>query len=201
MEQGVENRQNEAADLSLRAYEGSLGTFFYDPEQFQIAQWQVGNGVSRPVLRYIGSAVKKIVVPNGVVDLDYTFQGTGIVEPPRLPPTVRTARYAFANCIRLVLGALLPEGIEDVTGMYQGCTMLVSGSCMPNSVLHGSYFYDGCVSLSVPYTVSRKLQDATALYRNCKNLLFVPTLPEDISRDEMLDGCVAFHSRQAHLMY
>lgn len=183
------------------AYEGSLGTFFYDPEQFQIVQWQVGNGVSRPVLRYIGSAVKKIVVPHGVVDLDYTFQGTGVVEPPRLPSTVRTARYAFANCIRLVLGALLPEGIEDVTGMYQGCTMLVSGSCMPNSVLHGSYFYDGCVSLSVPYTVSRKLQDATALYRNCKNLLFVPTLPEDISRDEMLDGCVAFHSRQAQLMY
>lgn len=192
--------QTSCENSELVFYDGDLGCFHYDPNDFQIESFSENGSLSQ-VLRYVGNKVKNIVVPDGVISLDYTFKGTNIMEPPILPSSVKSARYAFANCIHLVSGVCLPDGIEDVTGMYQNCIMLVCGSSMPETVRFGSYFYENCVSLSVPYQLSSHLEVADGLYRGCRNLLFIPSIPENIYQDNMLDGCVAFHSRKFNWMY
>lgn len=93
-----------------------LGCFMYDPNEFI----PLSDGV-----RYIGNETdgSKIKIPDGVVDMYYTFAyNESLVTPP-----------------------VIPEGVENCTGMFKNCSSLKQPPVIPDSVKIGvSTMFDDC---------------------------------------------------------
>lgn len=91
----------------LLHYEGSLGSFDYDPDAWAVGQKTIQSGSVKaavPVFRYIGSKSdgNDIQIPDGVKNLDYTFQNLDDLETvPKIPDGVESAHGAFADCLKL----------------------------------------------------------------------------------------------------
>lgn len=101
------NTVNKAiAEKGIRHYEGSLGSFDYNPNEWAVGVKDIernGSKTSVPVLRYIGEETNgdKINIPEGVTNLDYTFEGMDLETVPKIPDSVESAHAAFMDCKKL----------------------------------------------------------------------------------------------------
>lgn len=104
----IGGRVTDAGDGKLR-YQGYLGDFEYDPDQWAVGYRTVKDEFNNvettvPVLRYVGGKKSgdDIVIPNGVEILDYAFEGNEKLKTvPLIPEGVTSAHCAFANCTKL----------------------------------------------------------------------------------------------------
>lgn len=192
------------AAVQEQSYEGRLGTFTYNPEEFSLRYKYAENGVFE-YLWYKGHETdgSRIQIPNGIIDMSYMFEHNRyLMTPPAIPPTVKVAEYAFHDCLMLRQGASLPYGIERIGFMYQDCRAMLAGSTMPDTVVSAQYMYDGCISLYNPGDVSKRLENGSGLYRNCKNMRVQPEIPETIYRkDFMFLGCDWLERKNKRKMY
>lgn len=92
-------------------YEGVLGDFEYNPGEWAVGVKQIssdGASAEIPVLRYIGTATNgaDIVIPDGVTNLDYTFEGnTSLETVPVIPDSVESAHASFMGCENITMAS------------------------------------------------------------------------------------------------
>ncbi len=98
----------------LYHYDGDLGTFNYDPDDFAIGTKELiaedGTHTTMPILKCVevsnagmsGRVVDgdKLIIPDGVKSLDYTFEDMKYLKTiPYIPDSVTSAHCAFKDCI------------------------------------------------------------------------------------------------------
>lgn len=103
-------------------YEGVLGEFEYDPDEFAVGVKNISRGgeeVSVPVLRYIGKETNgdKIEIPEGCKNIDYTFEGNeNLKTVPKIPSSVESAHASFMGCKNLEMASKESKiGEKDVS--------------------------------------------------------------------------------------
>lgn len=170
----------------MKNYEGYLGKFEYDENQFC---------VDGRILRYIGKETdgSEIIIPEGVTSLEVTFAGSDLVTPPVIPDGVKNCHRTFQGCSKLVRAAELSEGVTTTGGMYAQCFNLMEAGRIPDSVVNcvGMFtdcyqlkeaavcgvnaerccmsMYGGCVSLEKVYDVTCTEQ-TTGMYADCYSI-------------------------------
>lgn len=117
---------------NVNHYEGILGTFDYNTNEWAIAEKKVkgedGRSTEIPVLRYIGNETDgdKIKIPEGVKSLDYSFEGNTKLETvPKIPDSVTSAHASFMGCNHLKRACKSAkegekEGAFDLAGWTAG---------------------------------------------------------------------------------
>lgn len=116
-------------------YSGTLGEFDYDPKEFAIGYKTIYNkdksaSTDVPVLRYIGdkTAGNDVDIPEGVKNLDYTFEGNKKLETvPKIPDSVESAHCAFMDCTGVWRASKdAKEGEQD--GVVKGLAAFGAGA-------------------------------------------------------------------------
>ena len=193
-----------AVPTQLLHYEGELGSFDYDPSQWAVGYKTVydsigGESVTSeiPVLRYIGSETDgdRIAIPEGVLSLDYTFEGTDVTSVPEIPDGVESLHAAFRNCTSLTglsnsesgsqrnvleaVGNALTGGAGDGVGFTW--TGEKGAAQLPSSVKDLSYCFENCDKLTEAWkTVASdtQLQNMDGYARGCQNLTTILDVSE-----------------------
>lgn len=136
----------------------------------------VGPDVNHSYFSFIGTwdtFTSVPVIPDGVKCLDYTFAGRSNLDycPSSIPDSVISAHCAFAGCTKMnfykgELGTngnmwqgedtlVLPDGLEDLSGMFKDCRELRCGfkstsqEAIPKAAVNVSEAWNGCESLVV----------------------------------------------------
>lgn len=188
---------------SIVNYDGRLGKFSYDTADFEIRYKYTETGTF-DYLHYKGNVQQgdAIIIPDGIVDISYMFDGKPLLTPPAIPVTVVKADYTFKDCVSLCQGAALPINLVSCAFLYQNCRSLVVGSHMPDTVENAQYMYDGCVQLLNPGHISENLKYASGMFRGCKNMRELPVLPESIERgDNIFKNCTFLNRKLNDSMY
>lgn len=193
-----------AVPTQLLHYEGELGSFDYDPSQWAVGYKTVydsigGESVTAeiPVLRYIGSETDgdRIAIPEGVLSLDYTFEGTDVTSVPEIPDGVESMHATFRNCTSLTglsnsesesqrnvleaIGNALTGGAGDGVGFTW--TGEKGAAQLPSSVKDLSYCFENCDKLTEAWkTVASdtQLQNMDGYARGCQNLTTILDVSE-----------------------
>ena len=125
----------------IKHYEGELGTFDYDDEEFEIY-----DGMFKPHLHYIGKG-KSVDLPNGCINTSYMFSNCKLPEGFTLGDNFDTSNvvdmsFMFYNCI-------LPEGftlgdkfdtsnVINTNGMFSNC--IFPEDVTEESLLNNKYY-------------------------------------------------------------
>jgi len=125
----------------IKHYNGRLGTFDYDDEEFKIK-----NGC----IHYIGneSDGNKIKIPEGIKNCSFMFHG----------------------CEFLVNAPVIPDGVMYCNFMFKGCSSLVNPPIIPKSVLNCGHMFKDCVSLKA-YVLPPAGVKWFEMYKNCPPLI------------------------------
>ena len=159
-------------------YEGYLGSFDYDANEFQLGYWQCKVGdeyINVPVLHYNnagpatnlanmklsgftdGGAIK---LPEGLKIADYMFADTCIESVPELPETLESAHCMFMGCTNLQEGC--PES-KYKSGNHQGTLK------MPDSLKDVSWMFSGCSQMRDYFgEMGRNLLDGRYAFAECE---------------------------------
>ena len=100
----------------IRHYEGILGTFDYDDNDFQIVPYEVTHNIKSELgfwgtldglerLVYVGKETNGIKVPSGVKGLRGCFQNTGITRLPEISDCTDVQGDEFRGCNHLIVTA------------------------------------------------------------------------------------------------
>ncbi len=191
-------------EKSYREYDGVLGTFRYDESMFRIQETKERG----EYLKYIGYETngELIEIPEGIMDLSYTFEYSILSIPPRIPVGVKKGIRMFAGSTHLRRGAAFVIGMIDVTECYKDCNSLIAGSNLPDTILFADHMYDGCVCLQSPVLFGTELQHAVGCYRNCMNMQMTDeqsVLLQDYVKSDptFLFGCSRIEHQKERLMY
>ena len=120
-------------------------------------EYTMANGYTYDRQAFHGSLITKLIVPDGVVDIDdYMFFDMPEVTEIVLPSTVRSiGQYAFSSCNKLKT-IVLPEGLETIAKRaFWSCKGLESVT-IPSTVTEiGEYAFSrtGLKSITIPDTV------------------------------------------------
>lgn len=161
-------------------YEGVLGSFDYDANEFNLGYWETevnGNKISVPVLHYVndGATVngfnktydgfldgEHITIPEGIKSMDYMFADTGIRTMPEIPDSVESAHCAFMDCKELYDGC---KSAKNDSGIYAG--KLTSKSNLKDT----SWMFAGCDNMRNYFSsISKSTVDGRYMYAECKSL-------------------------------
>ena len=119
----------------IKHYEGELGTFDYDDEEFEIEY-----NIHGDKIHYIGKGLS-VDLPDGCIDTSYMFEDCILPEGFTLGNfntyNVVNMHYMFKDCV-------LPEGfslgdnfstynVKDMSGMFSNCVL-------PENFTLGDYF-------------------------------------------------------------
>ena len=94
--------------MAIVHYEGELGIFDYDDDQFEINE--------REYLRYIGKETdgSKIHIPEGITNCgEMFFDYRCLQKPPVIPDGVKDCRRMFAECKNLKEAPVIPKGVKS----------------------------------------------------------------------------------------
>lgn len=179
-------------------YEGILGTFDYNTNEWAIAEKKVkgddGRTTEVPVLRYIGDEKNgdKIEIPDGVKSLDYSFEGNTKLETvPRIPDSVTSAHAAFMGCDHLKRACKSAkegekEGAFDLAGWTAGGAGAgaVAGTCVTPGIgtaigagiggvggaIKGTYEYVTGDGKGGSWKMPPNLADSSSMFEGCTSL-------------------------------
>lgn len=189
------------SDNGKNHYEGVLGSFDYDPNQWAIGYKTVYDSIGGesvdtqiPILRYIGTQTdgNRIDIPDGVKSLDYTFEGTKVKTVPALPEGVESMHATFKDCSELT--GLSMKAAGDKQGFWNqimpwnwndGVDWQLWGgegaARLPSSVRDLSYCFDSCTQLTNAFETTAadtKLENMDGYARGCKNLTTIMDVSE-----------------------
>lgn len=153
-ELAVLNGTISSIDSNTNHYDGILGTFDYDTNEWAICKKTVtdastGQESEIPVLRYIGTetAGNKIEIPDGVRVLDYAFEGnTALTTVPVIPESVESAHASFMDCKNITRACKDSkegehQGISDtLIGLGAGAASGAAGGAVGGAVVGGGIF-------------------------------------------------------------
>lgn len=111
--------------MAMRYYEGELGKFDYDNEEFMIVNSPGYLFIHN--LKYIGSETDglKIKIPDGLKSGVRMFMGCEFLEtPPVLPDSMRYCTDMFNSCTSLRVPPDIPHSVTDCRRMFEGCISL-----------------------------------------------------------------------------
>lgn len=174
-------------------YEGVLGSFDYNPKDWAIGYKTVydsigGESVTTeiPILKYVGSESDgtNIKIPEGVKNLDYTFEGNDKLKwLPEIPDGVESMHCTFKNCSALTN--------ERTDGFWQVWKFGSGGATgwkdrawnvqLPDSVQDISYCFENCKQLEVGFETTSsgtQLQNMDGYARGCQNLTTILDVSE-----------------------
>lgn len=90
---------------------------------------------------YVGNAdgpgdFSNYFLPSNITDMSYTFQGTQLVQPPKMPNKTNTMEATFANCSRLLAMGQIPSSVNNLSQTFLNCANLsgmITIECNPSS--------------------------------------------------------------------
>lgn len=171
-------------DTNVIHYEGDLGTFDYDPDEFELCMITVGDNTDKtgttaaiPVLRYVGkeTAGNHIEIPDGVTNGDYMFYGDEDLKTmPKLPESLESAHCMFADCTsmtRFCLDARTGENGIPVIGHITGSYGKGGTAEMPSNLKDASMMFMNCTKLEEAFDeAGYSLMDARGMYANTESM-------------------------------
>ena len=106
-------------------------------------------------------------IPSSVVDMNYTFAGSGLINAPTIPNSVTTMWRGFMGCTNLVNGPKLPNSVVNTSGTFTNCTNLVSAPNIPASSITTNNTFSGCINLTGQVVINSTIvRDANHCFTN-----------------------------------
>lgn len=182
-------------------YDGVLGSFDYNPKEFQLQVVRVeadefGNPPDYfPVLKYIGDEVdgKNIHIPEGLRDGSFMFEGNEtLTSQPKLPSSLTCGVGMFKDCKCMMTASVtLPSGLEDASFMYAGCSHLCRGPVvLPPKLRDATAMFANDVNLGNTSKILPGLEYADSMFVNCETLKKKPKFPHSVKvADYATVGC------------
>lgn len=161
----------------MQHYEGSLGSFDYNPTQWAVGTKEITNAegtitTTIPVLRYIGStkAGNDIKIPEGVKSIDYTFEGNETIETvPVIPDSVESAHCAFMGCMSITRACKnAKEGEKGITP-FQNDTVEGQGGFGGTFSLN-PFAWGNADGKGGTWSMGDNLKDASGMFYDCTAL-------------------------------
>ena len=178
--------------MAIVQYDGELGKFEYDDEEFEIYRDDDGLAYelesyypyyeNRDRLTYIGSETdgSKIRIPEGVEDCDSMFEGcTSLETPPVIPKSVKSCFYMFVGCKSLKEAPIIPNGVKNCRGMFCG-TSLETPPVIPEGVENCDSMFNYCTSLKEAPVIPKSVEDCDSMFVGCKLLKEAPIIPNGV---------------------
>ena len=150
-------------------YEGRLGIFDYDDQEFEVVNGKYYYG---EILHYIGNEVdgEKIIIPSGI----------------------KNCTEMFRDCNSLINPPKIPNGVIYCYGMFQDCTSLITPPKIPNGVVYCAYMFDSCTNLQIPPEIPKTAKDCYGMFEGCKSLEMPPEIPEGVENcGAMFNDCIS----------
>ena len=125
-------------------------------------------------------------IPTSVHTLSSTFQGCSSLKTPPsiIPKSVMNASSCFNGCSSLVT----PPEFEHVDGtglytgrMYQNCSKMTTAPKIPNGVDNILGMFVGCSKLQVPPTIPDSVTNMQETFNNCTGLTQNPNVPTGVT--------------------
>lgn len=153
-----------------KEYEGKIGTFQYDNDDFNVSD--------EDTLKYVGKETdgNKITVPSGVVDGTGTFEGTAITSGANLPDTLKNMTRMYYGCSNMKTPGTIPSGVNNIDAAY-GYTGITETPDMPDSITSANFAYDHCADLEKCDSFPQMLKSADGMFAGDTNL---KKLPDDL---------------------
>ncbi len=147
-----------------------LGTFKYDPTQFEVVL-----GQRRIYLHYIGSEIDGscIKIPIGLKSAYRLFCGCGIVYPPQIPYGVTDCSSAFRDCRELKEPPKFPSSVVCLNHALDGCVSLRKPPLIAGTILYFDGIFKGCVALELPAVLpldGKPEEYEDSIYEGCTTL-------------------------------
>lgn len=171
-------------------YEGVLGSFDYDPAQFELVTVKSKATQDLPaseyeVLKYIGNEPdgSKIQIPEGLRDGNMMFMGCKTLESmPKLPKSLENADSMFASCPRLrTASASLGDNLKEANFMFYGCANLERGpERMPKNLKDANFMFTNCGKLQNTPELSSNMRSAEYMFAYCRSLTKAPKIPQSM---------------------
>lgn len=188
-------------------YEGALGSFDFDPNQFAVTFVDVpsaeegGEPNRMHVLRYIGQETngKNIKIPEGLTDASFMFMHTNIESVPSIPMGVESTYAMFAECHDLrTADIIIPPTVKDGPFMFANCKNLEKGpKVIPGSMNDINYIMTGCSNLRNTPKLGKGIQYGECAFAGCKSLTEAPNVPKSMSEyQNMTTGCTGIDEAQ-----
>lgn len=192
----------------LKKYNGKLGDFEYNDEQYSIVFDEDGE-----YCHYIGSDMENVVPPSGLKDYTGLYMGTGIVNPVKIEDGVVSTNSMYADCKSLKTGSFVPDSVKDMGFMYDGCESLesipnfsknvvnLSAACancpnlkslppIPGSAEQCDSIALNCESLSGPVEIGYGVKDISCGFAGCNSLISKVELPSSVVKsDDVFENC------------
>lgn len=194
-------------DAGIVHYDGVLGTFSYDPREFQLQVMDVkedefGNpATSFPVLKYIGEEMdgSKIQIPEGLQDASFMFEGNqNLKSLPKLPSSVESAFCMCKDCSNLTQAAtfMFPRKLKEAQFMFANCGKLETGPAVVN-VKDATGMFANCPELLTTPKIALGLEYADCMFENCEHLNKKPKWPIGVkSAEYATDGCTGIDDEE-----
>ena len=162
-------------------YEGELGQFEFDDEEFRLDTW---NG--RDVLTYIGSKTNendtdecRIDLPKGIESMFRMFaDNKTVVRGVAMPDSVIQADMAYYHCTSIVkTNEQWSRNLLTIDSMFEGCSSLVDVYKMSPSIKTTRCAFKDCISMQkCMITLPAEMIDATSMYEGCISLTQSPKI-------------------------
>lgn len=99
-----------------------------------------------------------------LVNCTQTFSGCKSLGSATLPPNIVIAQSMFEGCINLKDVPVMPNTIQDISGMFRGNISLVHANVIPESVTKISDCFSGCEFLSGEVVINCNAQEYGGMF-------------------------------------
>ena len=86
-------------------------------------------------------------IPATVVNLAWTYTGSGIINMPEIPYGVENMNGTFCHAMNLVGISDIPETVTNMWSTFEACESLVTAPEIPISVTNFMSTFSGCINL------------------------------------------------------
>jgi len=132
-------------ELGLIHYEGSLGTFDYNPDDWFLDDTDVLPEYHSLRYRGVETDGRKIIIPSGLKSIYESFKGCiYLMFPPLLEEGIVNGNRAFVGCYFLRRCPVLPHSMKYISEMLKGCRSLENAMVIHEGVEICHHLYDGC---------------------------------------------------------
>lgn len=169
-------------------YEGDLGVFDYDPNQFVMSrvplQGEDGKFRDVQVLSYRGQETdgSKIQIPEGLVNAQLMFMNSKIESAPRIPNSVRNMDCMFQNCRHLkTFDSAIPSSVNSMSMTFGNCVRMEKGpEFVPGHVRNANYCFVNCHAMTNTPMMENGVELAECAYAGCHSIKDVPRMPSTL---------------------
>lgn len=182
--------------MAIRHYKGPLGVFDYDDTEFKLERFIEWNEDYEQedvfCLRYIGKETdgSKIKIPEGIKFCTRMFMNSPIETPPVIPDGVIDCDGMFDGCEALKEPPVIPDSVINCNEMFRWCSSLKRAPKIPASVRYCKGMFMGCTSLEEPPVIPNGIKDISRFLSGCKNLKYAPVIPDGvINCESSFQGC------------